>query len=153
MISMVAILGGFLSMMIASVESKQCWVRVWQIVGEIDNIDGPGATIDPYFKYYGYNPGSSPVWRCNTDVDWNDVTPDFWDSETCYVGGYQRCRLILMDHDPDTDDADDYLGYADLDMGDFHCDDNGNIWYGPYIQHVPSDYGHLDVKYYYKCQC
>ena len=145
--SVVAILVGLLSIVS---NAKQCWIKIEKIDGTIQNIDAPDGTIDPYIKVYGYNSGGSSYWKCDTDYDYNDVTPDWYD--ICYVGSYDYIKVRLMDHDPDTDDADDYLGqtYPDIYTGNWNCDGN---WYGTYSQDLSSNYGNLEVEYDYKCTC
>ena len=150
-LSIVVILVGLLSMVSIVSGAKQCWIRVDKIDGTIDNIDAPdGGIIDPYIKVYGYNSGGSTIWRCDTDYDFNDVTPDWYD--ICYIGSYNYIKIKLMDYDPDSDDPDDYLGqtHPDIYTGNWKCDGN---WYGAYSQDLSSRYGNLEVEYKYKCTC
>lgn len=146
---MAVLLVGLLSIVSGA---RQCWIKIREIEGTIDNIDAPHGTIDPYIKVYGYNSGgaSSPYWKCDTDYDYNDVTPEWYD--ICYVGDYDYIRIMLKDYDPDTNDSDDYLGqtWPDIDATNWKCDSN---WYGPYSQDLSSNYGNLDVEYDYKCTC
>ena len=147
LLSVTAILVGVLSIVS---DAKQCWIKIREIEGTISNIDGSDGTIDPYIKIYGYNAGGSKHWKCDTDYDYNDVTPEWYD--TCYIGDYDWIQVILKDHDPDSNDSDDYLGETspDIDARNWKCDGN---WYGPYSQDLSSNYGNLDVEYEYRCTC
>ena len=61
------------------ISCKQCWIKIEKIDGTIDNIDASDdGIIDPYIKVYGYNSGGSSYWKCDTDYDYNDVTPDWF---------------------------------------------------------------------------
>eukprot|EP01084_Bolivina_argentea_P138090 243192_1 len=150
-ISMI-LLSIYISLLLKVTESKSCWVKVirheW-----VDNVDAhvvdPSKTykVDPYIKIWGRPWSSSAlVFKCSTNVDYNDQTP-YWNHE-CYFGDYYYVYFYLYDHDPAHNDADDFIAHAYVDTTNWSCSPSP-YYSGPYAVYM----GAGNLWYDYKCSC